>query len=324
MSAPTHVAQATGEAVPARREAPPTAPRSLGRLLGDAARLYARHWRVFLPAVLLLEVPLLLLRIAVAVPLDPGQAALDLGYMVRAMPFLVLLNGLDLIEAVAAFVLMGIVARQIVDAYAGRTTALGQAFREVTPRLRDLLGGSALMIASIGLLTLAGVFLVAGLTLVLLVATAGEGGLAGALNQGLSRQSLTLWVNLILLMPILAAVIFLITKWALMVQVVVLEVGRPWDALRRSWRLVSGHFWRVLATIALGSLLITLFQNGPTLFQTFTFAALSGDRGPALALLYLVLGLLRIAALPWVLVLVTLLYFDLRLRHGERLDPGAR
>jgi hypothetical protein len=119
-------------------------------------------------------------------------------------------------------------------------------------------------------------------------------------------------------------VIFLITKWALMVQVVVLEVGRPWDALRRSWRLVSGHFWRVLATIALGSLLITLFQNGPTLFQTFTFDALSGDRGPALALLYLVLGLLRIAALPWVLVLVTLLYFDLRLRHGERLDPGAR
>ena len=313
MSAPSRVAQATGEAVGVRREAPPTAPRSLARLLGDAARLYARHWRVFLPAVLLLEAPLLLLRIAIAVPLDPGQAALDLGYMVRAMPFLILLNGLDLLEAVAAFVLMGIVARQIVDAYAGRTTALGQAFREVTPRLRDLLGGSLLMIASIGLLTL-----------VLLVATAGEGGLAGALSAGLGRQSLTLWVNLILLLPIQAAVVFLITKWALMVQVVVLEVGRPWDALRRSWRLVSGHFWRVLATIALGSLLITLFQNGPTLFQTFTFDALSGDRGPALTLLYLGLGLLRIAALPWVLVLVTLLYFDLRLRHGERLDPGAR
>jgi hypothetical protein len=324
MSAPSQVASMTGEATQARREAPPTEPRSLGRLLGDAARLYARYWRVFLPAVLLLEIPLLLLRVAIAVPLDPGQAALDLGYIVRAMPFLVLLNGLDLLEAVAAFVLMGIVARQIVDAYAGRTTALGQAFREVTPRLRDLLGGSVLMIASIGLLTLVGVFLVAGLTLVLLVATAGEGGLAGALGAGLEQQSLSLWLNLILLMPILAAVIFLITKWALMVQVVVLEVGRPWDALRRSWRLVSGHFWRVLATIGLGSVLITLFQNGPTLFQTFTFGALPGERGPALTLLYLVLGLLRIGALPWVLVLVTLLYFDLRLRHGERLDPGAR
>jgi hypothetical protein len=302
----------------------PAAPRALGTLLSDAARLYSRNWRMFLPAVLLLEGPLLAVRVGSAVALDPGQAALDLTYMARALPFLILLNGLDLVEAALAFLLMGIAARQVVDYYAGRTTALGQVFREVTPRLRDLLGGSALMIASIGLLTLVGVFLVSGLTLVFLVATAGPGGLMGALDQGLAQQSAGLWLNLLLLMPLLAAVIFLITKWALMVQVVVLEAGKPWDALRRSWRLVGGHFWRVLATIALGSLLITLLQNGPTLYQTFTFDSLPDNRALALGLIYLLLGVVRIGVLPWVLVLVTLLYFDLRLRHGERLDLGAR
>ena len=78
---------------------------------------------------------------------------------------------------------MGVVARQVVDYYAGRTTALRQAFREVLPRLGDLLGGSALMILSVGLLTVVGVFLVSGLTLVFLVATAGPGGMAGALSR---------------------------------------------------------------------------------------------------------------------------------------------
>jgi hypothetical protein len=302
----------------------PMAPRSLGALLGDAARLYARNWRTFLPAVLLLEIPLLVLKLVGAVGLDPGQAQLDLGYIARALPFLIILNGLDLLEAAIAFILMAIVARQVVDYYAGQTTALGQAFREVLPRLGDLLGGSALMILSVGLLTVVGVFLVSGLTLVFLVATAGPGGITGALTQGLQEQSLNLWLNLILLLPILAAVIFLIVKWALMVQAVVLETDRPVSALRRSWRLVTGHFWRVLAILLIGSVPITLLQNGPTLVQTFSFDATGDGRGLAMSLLYLLTLTLRMGALPWVLILVTLLYFDLRLRHGERLDPGAR
>jgi hypothetical protein len=39
--------------------------------------------------------------------------------------------------------------------------------------------------------------------------------------------------------------------------------------------------------------------------------------------IYLITLLLRIGVLPWILVLVTLLYFDVRLRHGERLDLGS-
>src|SRR5438105_391831 len=104
------------------RELPPTAPQTLGALLGDAARLYTRHWRTFLPAVLAVELPLLAVRVLAGAGLDPGVAQLDLAYIVRAMPFLIILNLLDLVEAIAAFILMGIVARQVVDAYAGRSS----------------------------------------------------------------------------------------------------------------------------------------------------------------------------------------------------------
>src|SRR5206468_6899919 len=91
------------------RELPPPTPRSLGALLGDAARLYARHWRTFLPAVLAVQLPLLAVRVLARAGLDPGVAQLDLAYIVRAMPFLIILNLLDLVEAVAAFILMGLV-----------------------------------------------------------------------------------------------------------------------------------------------------------------------------------------------------------------------
>jgi hypothetical protein len=57
----------------------PTVPRSLGALFSDAARLYAQNWRTLLPAVLALELPLVVLKLLSAVLLDPGQAALDLG-----------------------------------------------------------------------------------------------------------------------------------------------------------------------------------------------------------------------------------------------------
>ncbi len=324
MSAPARPATVPTTATddPAANRGAPVAPRALGTLFGDAARLYAQNWRTFLPAVLALELPLVGLKLLSAVLLDPGKAALDLGYIARAMPFLIILNGLDLVEAVVAFVLMALIARQMVDYYAGRTTAIGQALREVLPRMWDLFGGGALMIISVGLLTVVGVFLVSGLTLVFLVASSGEGGLAAALGKGLQEQSLNLWLNLILLIPILAAVIFLIVKWALMVQVVVLEAGRPWGALRRSWALVRGHFWRVLLAIGLGTLPLTLLQNGPTLLQTFTFESTPANRALVMGGIYLVTLLLRIGVLPWILVLVTLLYFDVRLRHGERLDLG--
>lgn len=326
MSAPARPATGSAATVDdhAANRGAPTAPRPLGTLFGDAARLYTQHWRTFLPAVLVLELPLVVLKLLSAILLDPGKAALDLAYIARAMPFLVILNGLDLVEAVVAFVLMGLVARQVVDYYAGRTTATRQALREVLPRLWDLLGGGALMIVSVGLLTVIGVFLVSGLTLVFLVASSGEGGLAGALGKGLQDQSLNLWLNLILLMPILVAVVFLLVKWALMVQVVVLEGGKPWGALKRSWALVRGHFWRVLLAIGLGTLPLTLLQNGPTLLQTFTFESTPANRGLVMGAIYLVTLLLRIGVLPWILVLVTLLYFDVRLRHGERLDLGPR
>ena len=300
-----------------RRIPPPATGRRIGRLLADTTRLYAQYWRTFLPAVLLLEFPLLILKTAGAVALDPGPAALSVPYVARALPFLVVLNGLDLLEALVAFVLMGIVARQVVDAFRGQPTALAGAFHAVLPRLWDLLGGSVLLLASVGLLTLVGVFLVSVLTLVFVVIAAGPGGLAGALARGLADQSTDLWLNLALLLPIVGLVLFLVVKWSLMVQVVVLEAGSPWGALRRSWRLVRGSFWRVLGTLLLGALPLTLLQNGPTLVQTFSFGDVGPSRGAAMAVFYALALALRLLILPWMLVLVTLLYFDLRARHGE-------
>ena len=311
--------------VTAPRTDPPVAhrpPQTLGALLGEAWRLYLSHKATFLLPVLVLETPLLLLTILLLALLDPGVTELNADWLVRFTVFTMIHSALTLVEAILAFLLLAVIGVQVRAQAQGSAMTLGGALRAVLPRLGALLGGSALLLVTIGLLTVVGVVLAVVFSLVLTVVNGQSGGLMSALQAGLGDPTQNLLPRLILLALVSGLVIFLVVKWSLMVQVVVLEDAAPVPALRRSWALVRGAFWRTLAVLLIGSLPISLLSNGDLAAQFFSLVPASDGRVAALAGARL-LGLgLRLLILPWTLTLLTLYYYDLRVRY-ERRAAGA-
>src|SRR5690242_10602099 len=233
LPAPGAVTSAPASAAPAR-------PRSAWTLAGVAWRLYMGNGALFLLPVLVLELPLLLLTVGVLALLDPGPTTLTVEWVTGFTIFTLAHSTLTLVEAVLAFLLLAIIAVQIDTRLRGGRLSLGAAFRRVLPRLGALLGGSFLLVVTVGLLTVLGVVLSVVFSLVLTVinADSASGGLAGAIQRGLADPTQNIWLRLLLLTGVAGAAIFLVVKWSLMVQVVILEDAPPVHSLRRSWQLV--------------------------------------------------------------------------------------
>lgn len=109
--------------------------------------------------------------------------------------------------------------------------------------------------------------------------------------------------------------IILIVRWYFASAAVVLEDAGATDAMRRSWRLTSGHFWKVLGTLVVAgiiagvaALIISLpFAFGPAASRTV---------GDILA---------SVIVQPFSSLVALLLYFDLRIRdEGFDLEVMAR
>lgn len=137
------------------------------------------------------------------------------------------------------------------------------------------------------------------------------------------------FLALLLFVAAYAVLIFLSVRWSLVGPVIALEGRGALEALRRSWRLVSGSSWRVLGyqlafavTVGLIALVIGFFiafiavvalllTRAPMTMQTINFVM-----GPTSALLGAIL-------LPIPAIGMTLLYLDLRFRKGEEVpQPG--
>jgi hypothetical protein len=329
VSRQSSVDDSTGTAATANPHSALRNPQSVVSLAGEALRLYLAHWRTFLGPVVVLEAPVLLLTVLILTALDPGprgNEAQFANWLVGTTIFTLVDSLLIFVEAIVAFLLLALIAVQVRGLREGTTLTFGAALRLVGSRLGALLGGSVLMVVSVGLLTVFGVTLTLVFTLVLAVLNADptSGGLAGALQKGLANPTQDLWAQLLLLAAVSALSIFLVIKWSLMVQAVMLEDAPPVHALRRSWVLVRGYFWRTLALLLLASLPISLLSNGTTVAGLFDLVP-AGDGRVAVLALSRALGLvLRLLVLPWTLTLMTLYYYDLRQRHAARAAETSR
>lgn len=107
--------------------------------------------------------------------------------------------------------------------------------------------------------------------------------------------------------------VFLFTSWAVAPAAVVAERRGPLAALRRSYQLVKGRFWPVLGTVLLGYLLYFVVE----LIVDLVFGAVTFLGGGAGGIVPGVVGsvLVSVVSLPFLAVMITILYFDLRVRH---------
>ncbi|HLU52511.1 MAG TPA: hypothetical protein VK011_02845 [Acidimicrobiia bacterium] len=128
--------------------------------------------------------------------------------------------------------------------------------------------------------------------------------------------------------------IYLFTMWTVTPAALVTERIGPLRAMGRSFRLVRGRFWPVLGALVLAYLLYIVVSQiiGGIAGAVTVASALASDR---FSFLPSVIGgaIVEVVAAPFVAAMVTIIYFDLRVRKEgydlelmardlERLEPG--
>lgn len=158
--------------------------------------------------------------------------------------------------------LQGVLVTVVARAAVGERVALGTALRTAWRRLLPLIGVALLLLAA---------QLVAIGVLVLLVVAFAQLGSAGTV--------IAIAVGVLGLLLFLAGYVFFAVKLATVPSAVVLERLGAFAAIRRSWILLRGSFWRTLGLVAL----VTLMVSAAAQIVTIPFSVIGGAVGGLLA-----------------------------------------
>ncbi|WP_129842299.1 glycerophosphoryl diester phosphodiesterase membrane domain-containing protein [Streptomyces sp. RFCAC02] len=292
----------------------PLRPLGVGEILDGAVATARTHWRTVLTVTLLIAVVTQLIS-AVAMRLwvdadslallqddsDPTDEEIE-----RALGDVLAYAGVAGVVAILGSLIATAMLTIVVSrAVLGRSVTVGEAWRDSRPRLLRLLGLS-LLVPLIGA--------AAVLVPVTVGALSGSGGLTAVLS--LAGVVLAVW---------------LIVQYSLAPPALMLERQGVVAALRRSWKLVRGSWWRVFGVQLLMMVLIVIVSNIIQIPAGFLASAVSGaDTGDTLtgvgstSVGYLaVTGVGAVIAsaitLPVQAGVVALLYMDQRIRR-EALD----
>jgi hypothetical protein len=299
----------------ARRNAPDQFPLNSERIFQLGWSIFRFAWRPIFGALTLAILPAYLLRICVDLifgntlfewfteftnaneanlPAPPPPADFDAALAATLVADVVLF----FCSLVATAAVIAIVSR----VYSGERVGALSAVRDALGRLLSLIGGQLLLIVAILIvlmlaLTLAATFLVGG--------------------------GLFAFLGLIVLVGAVAAILFIVVRATFTsVAIVVEQVGGA-DGFRRSWRVAADHGWRVLGYLVLVGLIGLLVTIAVAFVPTLLNPLPTGS--PADTIYVDVTTLIAaIVAAPVAPIVLTLLYVDLRWRHGERVPaPGG-
>ncbi len=129
-----------------------------------------------------------------------------------------------------------------------------------------------------------------------------------------------LWVTILFALGLLVGFLLLIIPgiylsiaWALAIPVLLSEDAKGSKALGRSYRLVRGHWWKTFGTLIVMYIMVSLVQQG--LLVVVSELVVGSDAGTLGAILVTVVNTaLYLITLPFTTAVLTLIYFDLRVR----------
>lgn len=214
-------------------------------------------------------------------------------------------QGGSLLQSFGGIALTGMLTVVLADAVLGRRMSIGGAWSRVKGRLLALIGLNLLIFAiAIG----------AVLVVVVLVVLC-----------ALASQGVAIFVGIVLGLGLLLGGIYLWVKVSFSSAIVVLERQRPTAALKRSFTLTRGDWWRIFGISLLAYVLIAVLTSIITapFAGAIGFSALadpqSGFSVGALIGLQLVSMVIDTLTAPFIAGVVGLLYLDQRIRK-EALD----
>lgn len=308
---------------------PLSTPMSLGQLLDRAFRLYrARFQRLVLTAALFF-VPLaivsgLLMGVVVGsywellfntieqpVAVDEWTI-LQAGGVTMALSLVVSLLALIL----GTFAFLSLLAQADANAM-GRDVSIPSSVRAAVSRFWPFVGMSVL----VGLIGV-GIAIVAYLIFFILVFV--FAGVIAALETTTDSSGVAAVGVVILILALIVGLMFMLllpfayltTRWLVAPVVIMTERQGPIEALRRSWRLTKGNFWRLFGLLVLLFILNSLVLVLPlTLIQFVTITVMPLQMiGPLNGVWSALNYLISVLWYPLLALTLTLVYYDLRVR----------
>ena len=225
-------------------------------------------------------------------------------------------SGLTLL---ATAFLSGMLALTVWDAVLGRKSSPADAWHRFSPRFVPVLLATFLIgiIEFVVIVLVLLVFLIPFFLVVVNAASArsydsASAGIGGALS-----------IIFLMVVALIAAACFFAVKFAFTSSAVVLEGLGPIDALKRSWSLSKGSFWRILGRIWLIGIVTGLISGvlGAVVGAILGVGANAADSvGMLVAFSAFVSALLSAVVIPVQSSFYTLMYLDERMRK-ENLAP---
>jgi hypothetical protein len=188
----------------------------------------------------------------------------------------------------------GAVIRVVSDEYLDRPSGVGPALSTAWHRIGGLIGYVLLELG----VWFGPLVVVAGF--VFLIAISGGGAAAIA-------------VMFLLFLAWLVYFLFTYIRMCLGIQTVILERLSPVAALRRSMRLTHGSFWRIVLFYIVIALVSGILSDILSLLTGLMASA--APLATRTAIEVLADGVVQIFTSPFILILLTLLYYDIRIRR---------
>lgn len=255
-------------------------PRTLGELLDAAFTLYRRNFFLIAAISAVVEIPSALL-----------QYALLRGAGLSGTP-----DGARLTEvtafSIAQFLLIqpliqGAVTRAVSELYLDRATTVGACYRSALLRLRSLIAMSLMLVA--------------------LLMTAVIPAVAIGVAAGQPAAAATL---LILALP---PVIYGAVRVSFAAPAIVIEGVSGGNGLRRSWALCTRSWSRVFGILFLVAAMVAIMSG--TISGFLDLPSLALGEAPRLVVMSVATAVTSVFVTPIQLIVVTLLYYDLRIRR---------
>ncbi len=310
-------------------------PMSIGDLFDAIFRLYRANFLMFIGIAALIQIPLILLQLGLEMALGRqyandlfemlnGLAALGGGFTQLSdliggdfVTYLAISFFLGLIQiAVVQQVLNGALANAISRRYLDQPVSVVEAYQFGRNRLVALISVGLLvaLLTIVVMVLLFGIY-IGGLVLLFTVVSAQQGRTAIIL-------AILGFVGLLFFLALLLLVFaFIALRFLFIPQAVVLEGLGPLAAIRRSWRLIDGSFWRVLGVVVLLQILVQLVVSIPIFVVSLVLNIVLGDPFDPLqnyvlrqSIVLLTTYMAQILVLPLQLGTYTLLYYDMRVR----------
>ena len=225
----------------------------------------------------------------------------------------------DGLTLLATAFLSGMLALTVWDAVLGRKSSPADAWHRFSPRFVPVLLAT-LLIGIIEFVAIVVVLLVFLIPFFLVVANAATARSLDSASAGIGGA---LSIIFLMIVALIVIACFLTVKFAFTSSAVVLEGLGPVDAMKRSWSLSKGSFWRILGRILLIGIVTTLITSvlGAIVGAILGVGANAAESLGLLVAFSAFLGaLLSAVVIPVQSSFYTLMYLDERMRK-ENLAP---